>query len=86
MYLEQMQLSQATGTHNDILFFRTPRALLSKVLNNQSPTRHSFSKPANYQKGPGKLQMQIPGLPSRTHGIKSLGGSLRNADSSKSHR
>lgn len=68
MYLEQTQLSQATGTHTDTLFFRTPRALLCKVLNNQSPTRHSFSKPANSQKGPGKLQMQIPGPPSRTHG------------------
>lgn len=68
MHLEQTQLSQATGTHTDILFFRIPRALLCKVLNNQSPTRHSFSKPANSQKGPGKLQMQIPGPPSRTHG------------------
>ena len=86
MYLEQMRLSQATGTHTDSLFFRIPRALLCKVLNNQSPTRHSFPKPANYQNGPGKLQTQIPGPPSQTHRIKSLGGSLRNAYLSKSHR
>lgn len=33
MYLEQMQLSLATSTHMNILFFRIPRAPLCKVLN-----------------------------------------------------
>ena len=50
MYLEQTQLSQATSTHPDILFFRIPRTHLCKVhLSLQATTRHSFLKPANYR-------------------------------------
>ena len=68
-----MQLSLAPGTHTDILFLRIPRALLCKVLNNQSPTRHAFPKAANYHNGPGDVTH--PGPPSQTHQVRSLGGS-----------